>query len=51
MCVESITIKFIKNSCLQHCKAIKNDNNCVKIVAQKFVDRDNPRIEFKLIEV
>lgn len=52
MCAENIIINFIKNNnCLQHCKAIKNDNNCVKIVAQKFVDRDNPRIEFKLIEV
>lgn len=36
---------------LQDCKAIKNDRNCVKIVAQKFVDKKNPRIEFELIEV
>ena len=33
---------------LQSVKAIKNDNNCAKIVAQKFVDKDNPRIEFIL---
>ena len=37
--------------CLQQCKAIKNDNRCVRIVADKFVDKDNPRIEFRLIEV
>lgn len=37
--------------CLQSCKAIENDRNCVKIVAQKFVDKINPRIEFELIEV
>jgi Holliday junction resolvase RusA-like endonuclease len=37
--------------CLQHVKAITNDNNCCKIVAQKFVDRTNPRIEFTLSAV
>ncbi len=37
--------------CLQSCKAVKNDRNCVKIVAQKFVDKTNPRAEFKIIEV
>lgn len=37
--------------CLQHCKAIKNDNNCTRIVAQKFIDKEKPRIEFKLIEL
>lgn len=37
--------------CLQQCKAIENDRNCVKIVAQKFVDKLNPRIEFELIEL
>lgn len=36
---------------LQACKAIKNDNRCVKIVAQKFLDKNNPRIEFELKEV
>ena len=36
---------------LQYCKAIENDRNCVKIVAQKFVDKINPRIEFELKEV
>ena len=37
--------------CLQACKAIENDRNCIKIVAQKFVDKINPRIEFELIEI
>lgn len=37
--------------CLQTCKAIKNDRNCVKIVANKFIDKNNPRIEFTLKEV
>ena len=31
--------------CLQH------DNKCVKIVAEKFIDKNNPRIEFRLVEV
>ncbi len=37
--------------CLQGCKAIKNDRSCVKIIAQKFIDKTNPRIEFELNEV
>ena len=37
--------------CLQSCKAIKNDRNCVKIVANKFIDKNNPRIEFTVKEV
>ena len=37
--------------CLQSCKAIKNDRNCVKIVANKYIDRHNPRIEFTIVEV
>jgi Holliday junction resolvase RusA-like endonuclease len=41
----------IQLDCLQKCKAIKNDNLCVKIVAEKFVDKDNPRIEFKIIPI
>lgn len=36
--------------CLQLCKAIKNDRDCVKIVAQKFVDKNRPRAEFTLVE-
>lgn len=37
--------------CLQYTKTIKNDNKCVKIVAEKFVDRTDPRIEFRITEV
>lgn len=37
--------------CLQHVGAIKNDNNCVKIVAQKFIDRKDPRIEFRICQI
>lgn len=37
--------------CLQSCKAIKDDRNCIKITAQKFVDKANARIEFEIIEV
>ena len=37
--------------CLQNCKAIKNDRNCVKIIANKFIDKNNPRIEFTIVEV
>ena len=37
--------------CLQSCNAIKNDRNCVKIVAEKFIDKFNPRIEFELIAI
>lgn len=36
---------------LQQCNAIENDRNCIKIVAQKFVDKVNPRIEFEIKEV
>lgn len=34
--------------CLQKVNAIKNDNNCVKIVAEKYIDKIKPRIEFEL---
>jgi Holliday junction resolvase RusA-like endonuclease len=37
--------------CLQSCNAIKNDRNCVKIVANKYIDKNNPRIEFTVKEV
>jgi len=37
--------------CLQSCKAIKNDRNCVKILARKLIDKNNPRIEFTIVEV
>lgn len=37
--------------CLQKAKAISNDNKCVKIVAEKFLDKKDPRIEFSIIEI
>ena len=37
--------------CLQTCKAIENDRNCIKIEAEKFVDKINPRIEFEIVEL
>lgn len=37
--------------CLQTCNAIKNDRNCVKIVANKYIDPIRPRIEFTIMEV
>ena len=37
--------------CLQKTKTIKNDNKCTKIVANKALDKDNPRIEFEIIPV
>lgn len=41
------SLKIIMD-CLQKIKAIKNDNKCVRIVANKFLDKKNPRIEFEL---
>ena len=37
--------------CLQKAKAINNDNKCIKIVAQKFLNKVNPRIEFNIMTV
>lgn len=34
--------------CLQKAKVIRNDNKCVRIVARKFIDKVNPRIDFKI---
>lgn len=36
---------------LAACGGIKNDNRCVKIVAEKYLDKVNPRVEFEVIEV
>ena len=37
--------------CLQKTKTIRNDNKCVKIIARRFVDKKEPRIEFLLTEL
>lgn len=34
--------------CLQQCHAIKNDNLCMRIVANKYLDPINPRVEFTI---
>ena len=37
--------------CLQKAKAIRNDNKCVKIVAEKYLDKERPRIEFLINQI
>ena len=37
--------------CLQKTKTIENDNKCIKVVAEKYIDKNNPRIEFKIITI
>lgn len=37
--------------CLQKVRAIPNDNKCVRIVANKFLDKSKPRIEFEIKQV
>ena len=32
--------------CLQSCRAIRNDRLCAEIHARKFIDKENPRVEF-----
>ena len=36
--------------CLQYVEAITDDNLCSKIVAEKSIDRRNPRVEFMIVE-
>lgn len=36
--------------CLQQCKVIRNDRQCVEIHARKLIDKQNPRVEFDIIE-
>jgi Holliday junction resolvase RusA-like endonuclease len=37
--------------CLQKVGAIRNDNKCVKIVAEKYLDKERPRIEFLIRQI
>lgn len=37
--------------CLQYTKTIKNDNRCVKITAEKFLDKVEPRVEFRITAI
>ena len=41
----------VQLDCLQKTNTIANDNKCVKIVAEKFIDKENPRVEFRIVEV
>lgn len=34
--------------CLQKASVITNDNNCCLIVARKFIDKDDPRVELSI---
>ncbi len=43
------TLKTICD-CLQYVGAITDDNLCAKIVAEKFLDVRNPRVEFMITE-
>lgn len=36
---------------LQSCGAIKNDRLCIEIHARKFIDKEDPRIEFEIEEI
>lgn len=35
--------------CLQMAKVIKNDNNCCLIHARKFIDKEDPRVELRIV--
>lgn len=37
--------------CLQHTRTITNDNRCIKVVAEKFIDKADPRVEFRIVTV
>lgn len=37
--------------CLQKTDTIANDNRCVKVVAEKFIDKERPRMEFKIVTI
>lgn len=36
--------------CLQQCRVIKNDRQCVEIHGRKLIDKKNPRIELSIEE-
>lgn len=37
--------------CLQQIGAVANDNLCKRIIAEKYIDKANPRVEFSLKEL
>lgn len=44
-------LKLILDVLQRKVNAIKNDNKMVKLVANKYVDKINPRVELELIEL
>lgn len=44
-------LKIILDTLQHRCHAIKNDNLCAGINVRKFVDKNNPRIEFEIEEI
>ncbi len=45
------SLKIVLDTLQHQCHAIKNDNLCAGIHIRKFVDKDNPRIEFRIEEI
>ncbi|MGN6438519.1 MAG: RusA family crossover junction endodeoxyribonuclease [Agriterribacter sp.] len=44
-------LKIVLDVLQKKVKAIENDNKMVKLVANKFVSKENPRVEFEIIEL
>ncbi len=44
-------LKIVLDTLQRDCHVIANDNLCAEIHVRKFVDKDNPRIEFQLEEL
>lgn len=44
-------LKIVLDTLQRNCNAIANDNLCAEIHVRKFVDKENPRIEFELEEL
>lgn len=41
----------VQLDCLQYCRAIENDNKCIKVEAAKFIDKKDPRVEIRIVEI
>ena len=41
----------VVNDMLQKCGVVKNDNQCVHLNIRKFLDKNNPRIEYEVIPI
>ena len=37
--------------CLQNCNVIENDRLCHRLLMYKFIDKENPRIEFEITKL